>query len=170
MLDGSCSSHGESDEASLTRLRDQLPELPIEAILFCRLTATLGRKVSTLLERHSQPVGVQEPAFIVLMTLYSQPGGIACPSELCVATGQSPTNISRISDALVVRGLITRSPSLVDRRRRALQITAQGECLVRNVLPTLFAATRPILRGFSEQEQVRLIDHLKLIAVGLAAR
>jgi MarR family transcriptional repressor of emrRAB len=152
------------------RLEDRFPGLPIQAMLFSRLAISLGRKVTALLERHIHRSGLQEPAFRVLTTLYSQPGGAAHPSQLCTITGLSPTNISRISDALVGRDLITRSPSLVDRRRRALQITARGESLVRNILPTLFATTRPILRGCSEQEQVRLIGHLKLIAVGLAAR
>jgi DNA-binding MarR family transcriptional regulator len=69
--------------------------------------------------------------------------------------------MSRISDALVRRDLITRVSSLHDRRRMVLRITEQGEDLVRRLLPKLFVPARGMFAEFSESEQRLLISQLK---------
>jgi DNA-binding MarR family transcriptional regulator len=80
---------------------------------------------------------------------------------LCVRASQSPANMSRISDALVGRGFITRVLSVHDRRRMVLRITEQGEEFVRHLLPKLFAPLRDMLHDVPEAEQQQLIDQLK---------
>ena len=60
--------------------------------------------------------------------------------------------MSRISDALVSRDLITRVSSVQDRRRMVLRITEQGEALVRQLLPLLHAPLKEIFSDFSEAE------------------
>jgi MarR family transcriptional repressor of emrRAB len=69
--------------------------------------------------------------------------------------------MSRISDALVSRDLITRVLSMQDRRRMVLRITEQGEDLVRQLLPKLFVSLRSMFAEFSESEQCLLISLLK---------
>jgi MarR family transcriptional repressor of emrRAB len=69
--------------------------------------------------------------------------------------------MSRISDALVRRDLITRVPSAQDRRRMVLRITEQGEDLVRRLLPKLFVPLRGLMAEFSESEQRQLISQLR---------
>jgi MarR family transcriptional repressor of emrRAB len=69
--------------------------------------------------------------------------------------------MSRISDALVSRDLITRVLSVQDRRRIVLRITEQGEALVRQLLPKLFVSLRGMFAEFSESEQRLLISLLK---------
>ena len=83
--------------------------------------------------------------------------GVAHPSDLCARAAQSPANMSRISDALVSRNLITRVLSVQDRRRMVLRITEEGEDLVRRLLPTMFVSLRGMLAEFSESEQDQLI-------------
>jgi len=58
----------------------------------------------------------------------------AHPGDLCSALGQSPANMTRVSDALVERKLITRILSGQDRRRMVMRITAKGEALVHECL------------------------------------
>jgi DNA-binding MarR family transcriptional regulator len=70
-----------------------------------------------------RPFGLAEAGFRVLTTLFSQPDGAAHPSDLWARAEQSPANMSRISDALVSRELITRVFSVRDRRRMVLRIT-----------------------------------------------
>jgi len=100
----------------------------------------------------------------VLMTLFSQPDGVANPSELCARASQSPANMSRISDALVSRDLITRVLSSRDRRRMVLRITEQGEELVRRLLPTVTAPVRALFAQFSESAQRDLVAQLKVLS------
>jgi MarR family transcriptional regulator, negative regulator of the multidrug operon emrRAB len=150
-------------EANLERLRDRIPDLPKSSVLLSRLLQHIGRGMASMLELEIRPFGLTEPEFRVLMTLFSQPEGSAHPSDLCAKTSQSPANMSRISDALVGRDLITRLSSLHDRRKMVLRITEQGEELVRRLLPTMVGPLREMFKEFSEDQQLQLIEQLKLL-------
>jgi len=148
-------------EANLRALSERVPDLPFSGILLCRLVVQLGREMVAGFEQKLRPFGLTEAEFRVLTTLFSQPDGVAHPSDLCVRADQSPANMSRISDALVSRDLITRVLSVQDRRRIVLRITEQGEDLVRQLLPKLFVSLRGMFAEFSESEQRLLISLLK---------
>ena len=148
-------------EANLERLHARMPDLPVSGVLLSRLLLHLGRGMASMLEQEIRPFGLSEAEFRVLTAVFSQPEGVAHPSELCARTSQSPANMSRISDALVARDLITRVSSLHDRRKMVLHITAQGEELVQRLLPKLFGPLREMLVDFSEEEQRHLISQLK---------
>jgi DNA-binding MarR family transcriptional regulator len=75
--------------------------------------------------------------------------------------------MSRISDALVSRDLITRVLSVHDRRRMVLRITEQGEELVRRLLPKLSAPLRGMLMEFPEAELRQMIARLKRLRMKL---
>ena len=154
-------------EANLDRLRGRVPDLPISSILLSRLLMHLGRGMASMLENEIRPFGLTEAEFRVLTTLFSQPEGIAHPSDLCSKTSQSPANMSRISDALVSRDLITRGASLHDRRKMVLRTTEQGEELVRRLLPRLYAPLRDMFEDVPEEAQQKLIDQLKLVGAQL---
>jgi MarR family transcriptional repressor of emrRAB len=148
-------------EANLRALSARVPDLPLSGILLCRLVLQLGREMAADFEQKLRPFGLAEAEFRVLTTLFSQPDGVAHPSDLCARADQSPANMSRISDALVSRDLITRVLSVQDRRRIVLRITEQGEDLVRRLLPKLFVSLRGMFAEFSESEQRLLISQLK---------
>ena len=155
-------------EANLEGLRKRMPDLPLTEILLSRLLVNMGREMGTMFEQKIRPFGLAEAEFRVLRTLFSQPDGVAHPSDLCARTSQSPANMSRISDALVSRDLITRVLSVHDRRRMVLRITEQGEELVRQLLPTMFAPLRALFVEFTETEQRQLISQLKRLSAILA--
>ncbi len=159
----------ETLEANLQRLRTRLPklDLPIAGVLLSRLLQQLGRDMSSMLDHQIRPFGLAEAEFRALASLYSRPDGVAHPGDLCAVAAQSPANMSRISDALVDRGLITRVMSVHDRRRMVLRITEQGEELVRRLLPTLFAPLREIFKDFSDEEQRQLIAQLQRLGENL---
>jgi len=154
-------------EANLRALGERVPDLPFSEILLCRLVLHLGREMAAGFEQRLRPFGLVEAEFRVLTTLFSQPDGVAHPSDLCARADQSPANMSRISDALVSRDLITRVLSVQDRRRIVLRITEQGEDLVRRLLPKLFVSLRGMLAEFSEAEQRLLISQLKRLHTNL---
>jgi MarR family transcriptional regulator, negative regulator of the multidrug operon emrRAB len=154
-------------DANLERLRARMPDLPKSTVLLTRLLLHMGRGMGSMLEIQIRPSGLTEAEFRVLMTLFSQPEGCAHPGDLCAKTSQSPANMSRISDALVGRDLITRLSSLHDRRKMVLRISEQGEELVRGLLPTMFGPLREMFKDFSEEEQLQLIEQLKLLGTKL---
>jgi MarR family transcriptional repressor of emrRAB len=154
-------------EANLQNLKQRMPDLPVSGILLCRLVLHIGREMAARFEQQMKPFGLAEAEFRVLTTLFSQPEGVAHPSELCARTSQSPANMSRISDALVARGLITRVSSVHDRRRMVLRITEEGEEFVRQLLPKLHQPLRRMLKDFPEVEQRQLADQLKRLAAEL---
>jgi len=139
----------------------------MSSVLLSRLILHLGRCMAAMLEQETRPFGLAEGEFRVLSSLFSQPDGGAHPSELCAKTLQSPANMSRMSDALVSRGLITRVSSVHDRRKMVLRITVQGEELVRRLLPTLYGPLFEMFKEFSEEEQQQLIGLLKRLGAKL---
>ena len=139
------SSQFELMEANLQNLTQRMPNLPVTGILLCRLLLHVGRDMAAKFEQQIRPFGLAEAEFRVLTTLFSQPDGVAHPSDLCVRASQSPANMSRISDALVDRGLITRVSSVHDRRRMVLRITEEGEKFVRDLLPKMHVPLRRLL-------------------------
>ena len=154
-------------EANLERLRVQIPDLPVSSVILSRLLIYLGRGMASILEQQIRPFGLAEAEFRVLTTLMSQPDGVAHPGELCSSTSQSAANMSRISDALVSRDLITRVLSQHDRRKMVLRITESGEELVRRLLPPLFGPLLEMFADFSEEEQRQLIAQLKRLGLKL---
>lgn len=155
-------------EANLQALDARLPGVPLTEVLLCRLLLHLGREMASMFEHKIRPFGLAEAEFRVLTTLFSQPEGAAHPSDLCARAGQSPANMSRISDALVSRDLITRVLSVHDRRRMVLRITERGEELVRQLLPHMFVPLHSLYAGFPAAEQRQLIAQLKRLSANLA--
>lgn len=154
-------------EDDLQHLRQRIPDLPVSGILLCRLLLHIGREMSARFEQQIKPFGLAEAEFRVLTTLFSQPDGVAHPSDLCARASQSPANMSRICDALVNRGLITRVSSVHDRRRMVLRITEEGEEFVRQLLPILHVPLRRMLQDFPESEQRQLAAQLKRLGFAL---
>ena len=154
-------------EANLQNLKQRMPDLPVSGILLCRLMLHIGREMSAMLEQQIRPFGLAEAEFRVLTVLFSQPEGAAHPSDLCARAGQSAANMSRISDALVGRGLITRVSSVHDRRRMVLRITEEGEEFVRQLLPKMHVPLRRMLQHFPEAEQRQLVAQLKKLGAEL---
>jgi MarR family transcriptional repressor of emrRAB len=154
-------------EANLRNLGARMPDLPATGILMCRMLLHVGREMAAIFEQQIRPFGLTEAEFRVLTTLFSQPDGVAHPSDLCVRASQSPANMSRISDALVARELITRDSSVQDRRKMVLRITDEGAQFVRRLLPKLWAPLRAMLRDFPETDQHQLTVLLKRLGIKL---
>jgi MarR family transcriptional repressor of emrRAB len=148
-------------EANLGRLSTRMPDAPVTEILLTRLVVLLGADLTAMLEHHVRPFGLGEGEFRVLATLFSQPNGVANPSELCARASKTPANMSRICDALVSRDLITRGPSHEDRRKMVLRISDKGEDLVQSLMPTVFGSLRRLFDEFSAEEQSVLAEQLK---------
>jgi MarR family transcriptional repressor of emrRAB len=151
-------------EAGLTNLQKRVDTVPVTEILISRLLINLGRVISNSLDQRLRPFGLSEPEFKVLVSIYSSPEGIANPGELCAGISQSPANITRLTDSLVERELISRIPDQHDRRKLVLQMTSQGTVLIKKLMPLMVDGARKHYRNFSRTDLKRLLADLKQLA------
>jgi MarR family transcriptional regulator, negative regulator of the multidrug operon emrRAB len=142
--------------ATFARLRERGLEVPINDALLVRTLGQLGRVVHQLAEQAISPSGLGETEFRVLLQLFSQPEGQGHPGELCSGVAQSPANITRITDQLVARGLIGREASEQDRRRTVLQVTPEGEAVVRSIVPAAYRPLSRLLMALDAVERAQL--------------
>jgi DNA-binding MarR family transcriptional regulator len=156
-------------EANLHRTRERLPGLPATEVLILRATLILGRDLSALLEQQLKPAGLTEPEFRLLMALFSH-GGRAFAGDLCAAQAQSPANLTRIADVLVMRGYISREPDADDRRRMWLVLEPAGEQQLRTLLPRILPDVVAAFEDFSAAQKQQLLDGLKRLLAGIDAR
>lgn len=146
-------------QAGIGRVAQRHGGLSLDGALLFRLLVLVGRELSTVLEDLLREHGLNDAEFRTLMMLYSQPDGVAYPTDLCLCVSQSPANMTRIADGLLQRELITRTPSDEDRRRTLLRITAPGEALVRELMPKSTARTHALFGHLSAAERQQL-EHL----------
>ena len=154
----------EALKASIDRIRSRGISVPVDDIVLLRTLILVGRGLAQMTDEAMRPTGLGEAEFRVLMELYSRNDGVGNPGELCVGSSQSPANMSRITDTLVARNLITRDPSTEDRRRMILRLTSQGETLARDFVPAAFAPIRKLFATLSREARTQLLAGLNDIA------
>lgn len=143
------------------RVSEIIPQMPAAEARLCRLMLMVGDHLEQELEFKLKPHKLNHSEFLTLMILYSRPDGSSTPGELCEYATQGPTNMTRIANALVKRGLITRAASSEDRRRVLIHITAAGRRFVQKMLPPMFPRMATMFDGFSQAER-RNLDKLLL--------
>jgi MarR family transcriptional repressor of emrRAB len=162
-------AHIEHIEAGIQRVASRIPEVSVEQSLIFRVATLLGRELSVRMDQFLASTGLTEIEFRALISVFSHGEDAAYPGELCVVLSQSPANMTRVSDALVDRDLITRAPSEQDRRRMQLRITPAGEALVRQMLPNMAQFTRELFRDFTPADLARFLSDLKRVFAALDA-
>jgi len=155
-------------EDAIQRISRRVPEMRAIESLICRVITILGRDITSRLDEALQSSGLAELEFRTLLTIFSR-DGTATPSDLSASLAQSPANLTRLTDVLVHRGLITRSISDQDRRRTLLDITPAGERLLRELLPQMASYSSALFRGFSAEDKTRLLADLKRLLGALDA-
>jgi MarR family transcriptional repressor of emrRAB len=127
----------------------------------------VGHRMDEVLEGELKPHRINHSDFLTLMFLYSRPEGASTPGELCEFTSLGATNMTRIANALVERGLIKRGPSAQDRRRVEIQITPAGRRFVQKLLPNLFPPCSAAFTGFSDADKRSFSRLLRKLADNL---
>ena len=112
--------------------------------------------MNDLLDQELAPHGLTSASYIALMSLYGMPGHTANPSNLCVTTGETRANMTRICDELAAKGWIRRVPSEEDRRRIDLFLTEQGVALLNKTVPLLRDRVDVLFSNFSASEKANL--------------
>jgi MarR family transcriptional regulator, negative regulator of the multidrug operon emrRAB len=148
-------------------IRKAMPELSEDAKL-CRLVLMLAARMQEEFERKLRPYKLNDSEFRTLVMLFARPDGASTPSELCVFTSQGATNMTRIANALVKRGLITRGPGAEDRRQVVMQITAAGRHFVQKMLPGMLPSLQLIYTGFTQTDRRHFSRLLRKLANNLS--
>ena len=153
--------------AGMERVSSRVHGMPVDAALLLRTLILIGRALGELMEEALRPYGLNDTEFRVLVNLFSLPDSVGHPGELCLAAQQTPANMTRITDALLARGLITRIPSVQDRRRQILELTEAGHALLREMMPAAFEPLRSLLTVLPEPELQQMLGQLKRIGAAI---
>lgn len=164
---GKLLEHMQGIETGVGQVSRRMPSLPVQDVLLVRLLSLASEGLTVHFLRVLKPHGLNESDLRVLMQLYSSPSGTAYPSELCAFVVQTPTNMTRIADALVKRKLVTRTPDARDRRRIELRITPAGRRFVGMLLPKLFPIVRASFSSLDDGEKRTLQALLERVIVAV---
>lgn len=154
-------------DEGIGRISQIIPQMPALEARLCRLMLMLGDDIEEELEFKLKPHKLNHSEFLTLMILYSRPDGSSTPGELCEYATQGATNMTRIANALVKRGLITRGGSEEDRRRVLIRITPAGRRFVQKMLPPMFPRVATMFAGFSDTDKRHLDRLLRKLAGNL---
>lgn len=154
-----------SMDQGIVRVSQIIPELPATQARLCRLLLIVGGQLQRELEASVKPYQLNHSEFTTLMILYSRPDGCSTPGELCDLATQGATNMTRIANTLLKRGLISRRSNARDRRQVVIRITAAGRRLVQAMLPPMFPRIANAFKGFNARER----DTLRQLLCKLAA-
>jgi len=148
-------------DADVERLAARMPQLPKTQ---CELTWILrdsASRMTRLFKKELRPYDLTETEFRVLFTLFLDPREALNPSDLSAMADESFANVSRVSDSLFKRGLISRAFLERDRRRITLQVTDKGSEFMRRVLPAITLLVSSMFEQVSMHEQRVLLTQLK---------
>lgn len=154
-------------DEGIGRVAQAIQGMPGKEAKLSRLMMLVGGNLQEQLELTLKPHRLNHSEFLTLMILHSAPDGSSTPGELCEYTSQGATNMTRIGNALLKRGLIARAVSKEDRRRVQIRITANGRRFVQKMLPTLFPRVTAMFQDFSPAEKNQLDCLLRKLAHNL---
>ncbi len=158
-----------SIEEGVSRTASRLPGVPAEQVVLLKLVRHVAGEMRARLTSRLREHGLNESDFQTLMAMFSSAAGSTTPGELCHYAHESRTNMTRITDGLVARGLVLRAPSAADRRRVELRLSARGDRLVRALLPQLFPSLEALFAPLSARDRSALRRLLGQLALQLQA-
>lgn len=140
----------------IQRLGRKIPDTPGQLMVLARLLLIISRRLEERLAQQLASHRLNHSELVTLMFLYIQPDRVATPTELCAVTWEGNSNMTRIANTLIERGLIERAPSPTDRRRVMIGITPAGSCFVRKLVPTMFPVLHKLFDGFNAANLAQL--------------
>lgn len=155
-------------EQGLDRVHARYPAMPREAVMRMRLLMHTLRALEGRLEALFAADDLTMSSWTVLMMLTASPTGELSPSHLSSVVVQSRTNMTRVADDLVKRGLVARRPSSQDRRRVALSLTTRGTRLVERLLPHTWSEYEHLLAPLGAIGQEALDSTLRALLQRIA--
>mgnify|MGYP001039034641 CR=1 FL=1 len=155
----------EAMESAFRSAASGIDGLPVDDVVLLRmlqmvapaLEAAFGREV----RKHA---GIGKTEFRTLLLLLGS-DGCAAPSELSDVDHLGRANMTRVADALVKRGLATRTADADDRRC----ITAKGRKLVTRLVPGIASGETAVFEGIGMAQRRQVAGALRRLAANLDA-
>ena len=157
-------------ESQIDRVAARMRDAPVQDIVLVRLVKTLSAQLGHHLGQKVRPHGINEVGFRTLTMLYAQLETGVNPSELSEASGETRTNMTRICDELVRKGLVRRRASKEDRRRIVLELTKKGVALIEKMLPQVWTGVGHLTSTLSAAEKNTLERLLKRLLVAFETK
>ncbi|KRG68777.1 MarR family winged helix-turn-helix transcriptional regulator [Pseudoxanthomonas dokdonensis] len=145
------------------------PSFPREPAMLVRLVKHLYKRIHDNANLLLREYGINHAEYDILMMLYGTAEQSLSPGEVAEATGEKSANITRLTDQLCEKGLITRSADANDRRKLVLALSGQGTDLIQRMLPQINQLLALEVGGLGEAEQKRLETLLKKMLEGMDA-
>lgn len=142
--------------AQLSTLRQRIPDFPVDHARIVRLIANVHQRTVDSYNDVLRDHGIGYRAYATLMTIYTTADYYMTPSEIANALSEKKTNMTRLTDELLAKGLIAKDDAPHDRRSIVLHLTEKGEALIADVAPQISALLHAIYdtTETSEREQL----------------
>lgn len=150
-----------SIEERREHLRLRFPDFSSVPIDLVRQVKLLAKSLQDSSNALLKPYGLTYPEFNFLIMTASYAQADCNPTELIATTGEKSANITRLTNVLCDKGLLSRSEDVKDRRRVALSLTTRGEALLDTLAPLINQLAQQQLAGFSEIEMENLMALLR---------
>jgi len=162
-----CKADGELAISTGQQIDLKAALLDIEINVLMRHNSSL---LTELINRMLLPAKLSCVCYLAMMYLHSSKGNLANPSEISQAIGDTRTNMTRICDELVTKGLMQRVPNDLDRRRVDLSLTPQGIDLLRDVVPLVRRRVHAVMSEFRSEEKAQLVRLMARLNKSLEAQ
>ena len=137
-----------------------------EVLLF-RFLFFVEQAMSERLNRVLKTHQLNTTSWFTLIMVYAGADSAVHPSDLSRMTFSSRTNMTRVTDDLVTKGLLLRHTCAQDRRRVELSLTEAGTALVEELLPDLRGELERLWQDFDAEEMATFEALLRKLAARL---
>lgn len=156
-------------ESAFRSAASRIDGLPVDDVVLLRMLQMVAPALEAAFSREVRKhAGIGNTEFRTLMLLQSK-DGCAAPSELCNFDHLGRANMTRVADALVKRGLATRTADVDDRRRISLCITPKGRKLVTRLVPNLAYGEAAVFEGIGMGQRRQVAGALRRLAANIDA-
>jgi MarR family transcriptional repressor of emrRAB len=145
---------GEPAIAAHQQIDPKASLLDIEINVLTRHSSSL---LTELINHMLQPAKLSCVCYFAMMYLHGSMNNRANPSQISRAIGDTRTNMTRICDELVTKGLVRRVPNAEDRRRVDLSLTQQGIAALQDTVPLVRKRVEEVMSEFLPEEKTLLI-------------
>lgn len=154
-------------EQTIAGVSRRFPGTPMQEVVLMRLIEHVVKLLKDGQNGALERYGLNINGYMALLMMYASPENELNPCELSHSMDLSRTNITRLSDELVRKGLVARRHCEDDRRRIYLSLTEEGERLVVRALPEQREYYRSLWTVFSKEEMSQLEQLLRKLLVRL---
>ena len=154
-------------EQTIAAVNQRCPGTPIQEVVLTCLIDHVAKLLGDDRNKALHAYGLTMSGYTAMLMIYASPANELNPCELSHHMDISRTNITRLSDELVRKGLVVRRRCEEDRRRLYLSLTGDGQRLLESVLPAQHEYHRSLWKAFTNDEMSWLEQLLRKLLVRL---